>query len=101
MELDKGALDRWITGENDPNNPANQVDFSEQYSAVYKHCDWITEDMWDDDKVCNRIEELTEKVAEKFFISNKYYSKKQYSEVIKDNALAISIRLKELYYAKT
>jgi hypothetical protein len=43
------GLDNWITGANDPSAPFNQVDLDDKHGHILEKCDWLTDEMYEED----------------------------------------------------
>lgn len=54
------GLDDWITGKNDPNAPFNQVDWIDQHNLIVNECDWITDEMLENDDIYFKLQEVLE-----------------------------------------
>ena len=89
------GLDDFITGRFDPNNPANQVDWTEIFGDTLGKCDWVTEGMLDDDETHLTLGNLMFIVHDKLVDHNKYYSSKEKYQFNKDNAEKLAALLKE------
>jgi len=53
----KGPDDQ-ITGKNNPEASHKSEGFSETFSRVFDHCEWISEEMWDDDQTVSKMENI-------------------------------------------
>lgn len=91
------GLDDFITGKNDPNAPFNQTDFAEEFSDVLDYCDWVTDEMWNDDKVVDKIGKIIYGVVESFFPDDKYFTTKEKYLFIKEHSKVMADKLKEAY----
>jgi len=56
------GLDNWIMGVNDPNAPFNQTDWVEQYDMILDKCEWITDEMLENDKTYKELEDLLDNI---------------------------------------
>jgi hypothetical protein len=81
------GLDSHIMGLHDPNAPINQVDWSESYASyVVDKCDWITDEMVENEKVYDALGKIFGKIIETHFNNNKIYSNTQKFHYTKANA---------------
>lgn len=69
------GLDDYIEGKYDPNAPFNQVSWVEQYENIIDQCDWITDEMLEDDDIYQYLGIILENIVDKF-IGEKYYNRK-------------------------
>ena len=74
-------------GVNDPNAPFNQVDIIDEYDMIIEECDWITDEMLE-----NEYSELYEAID--IAVANnkpeKYMNRKEKHKFLTDNAKQIA-----------
>lgn len=91
------GLDAYITGQNDPSAPFNQVDWEDQYAPIIDACDWITDAMWADDKTYELLRGLLENDVLPIFIKPERHSKQSFQHFITVYAKMIAYRFKLAY----
>lgn len=91
-------LDDWIEGVHDPSAPFNQTEWTEQFSPIIDECDWITDEMLDDDDTYFKLGEvLTERVMPKYIDPEKYYPKGETYVIMTEKAKEIAQDFKKEY----
>ena len=91
------GLDDYIMGIHDPNAPFNKIDWTEVFDAALNRCEWITEEMLDDDNTHELLGNLITEISEEFILPEKYYTSKEKYQLLIDNADAMAARLAEEY----
>src|SRR5574343_254463 len=90
------ALDNYIEGVNDPNNPANQTNWDEDLSVVLEVATWVSDEMLEDPNTNIILEQcFTDAVNE--ILGDSYYSSTEYFLSLKKFADGISEKAKEKY----
>lgn len=90
------GLDNWIMGVNDPNAPFNQTDWVEQYEPVLDKCEWVTEEMLDDDSTYEKLGAIFDRViTEKSEYS--FLRRKEFYAWLSENAETLSDKIKQEY----
>lgn len=87
------GLDDWITGKNDPNNPANQTDWTEQFSPILEHAEWLTEEFIDEGDNYRIIGNHLNDIFENKVLKNKWFSSKDRHNFLIFNAKFIAEEL--------
>ena len=79
------GLDAHIMGLHDPNAPFNQVDWVEMYDPILDHCEWITDEMIDDDKEFEKLGEAFDR-AYSSFVGDRYIPRRETRSFMLENA---------------
>ena len=79
------GLDAHIMGLNDPNAPFNQVDWVDFYDPLLDHCEWITDEMIDDDTEYAKLGEAFDRAYTKF-VGDKWIPKREIIQFMVENA---------------
>jgi hypothetical protein len=85
------GLDAWITGANDPFAPFNQLDLDDIYSDVLAKCDWITEEIYENEY--NALETAFSFVMSLETPKQVLYNNKANRNCQKDNAIELSKKI--------
>jgi hypothetical protein len=94
------GLDNYIMGLNDPNAPFNQTLFEDEFAPVFDLCDWITEEMLEDDTVFPVLGSIFEEEVSKILEPDRYYTAKERYALLKENASVLEQRIKRKFMAK-
>jgi len=87
------GLDNWIMGVNDPNAPFNQTDWVEQYDMILDKCEWVTDEMLENDKTYKELGDLLDNVIHGW---NEYsfLPMKEFNKWLCDNAVKLAHKFK-------
>ena len=95
-QIDMKGLDSWIMGINDPNAPFNQHDWVEFYEPILNHCEWITDDMLENDATYEQLENIFDKVYMDS-VGDGYIPRREILQYLKNNAKKLSELVKHEY----
>jgi len=87
------GLDAWIMGLNDPNAPFNQTDWIDTYEPILDKCEWITDDMIENDDCYQKLGDIFHKVFSDY-VGNKFIPKNELRKFMVENATNISTLIK-------
>jgi hypothetical protein len=99
------GLDAYITGQYSPDAPFNQADICDLYGPVIDTCEWITDEMLDEDetyfKLFDSIEEAWEEATDlEISINDRYLSSKQKYKFMTEHAKRLGEAMKFIYEHK-
>lgn len=91
------GLDNWIMGVNDPNAPFNQIDWVEEYGDVLDQCDWITEEMLENENTYRNLGNTFEKVIRENQTLGYFSSRMLFYKWLRDNSDLLASKIKQEY----